>query len=153
MQNCWNCGRRAQETCSGCNVARYCGSFCQHKDWENHHKVCGPDLKSRIEISPQVIIKPTNFLFVYASVGENSLICHFLMFIFKNHRLHANRAFFHITLETSIEIEHSHRIQTSRISSRFPLAFYQHGEEENRSSQQLNHWKTYIKNRSLYIIA
>ncbi|CAG4983133.1 unnamed protein product [Parnassius apollo] len=37
---CWNCGRKAQETCSGCNAARYCGAFCQHKDWENHHQVC-----------------------------------------------------------------------------------------------------------------
>lgn len=41
MQACWNCGRKATETCSGCNVARYCGSFCQHKDWETHHKICG----------------------------------------------------------------------------------------------------------------
>lgn len=41
LKNCWNCGRKASETCSGCNVARYCGSFCQHKDWENHHRVCG----------------------------------------------------------------------------------------------------------------
>ncbi|KAL4702909.1 hypothetical protein ACJJTC_005137 [Scirpophaga incertulas] len=41
QQNCcWNCGRKAQETCSGCNAARYCGAFCQHKDWENHHQVC-----------------------------------------------------------------------------------------------------------------
>lgn len=40
-ESCWNCGRKAAETCSGCNVARYCGSFCQHKDWENHHRVCG----------------------------------------------------------------------------------------------------------------
>ncbi|RWS15283.1 protein CBFA2T1-like protein [Dinothrombium tinctorium] len=40
-QTCWNCGRKASETCSGCNVARYCGSFCQHKDWEHHHKNCG----------------------------------------------------------------------------------------------------------------
>ncbi|XP_015781210.1 protein CBFA2T3 [Tetranychus urticae] len=40
-ENCWNCGRKASETCSGCNIARYCGSFCQHKDWEGHHKVCG----------------------------------------------------------------------------------------------------------------
>eukprot|EP00118_Oscarella_pearsei_P001825 m.8604 g.8604 ORF g.8604 m.8604 type:complete len:596 (+) comp20730_c0_seq1:140-1927(+) len=40
-ENCWNCGRKASETCSGCNVARYCGSFCQHKDWDNHHHVCG----------------------------------------------------------------------------------------------------------------
>lgn len=45
-ESCWNCGRKASETCSGCNVARYCGSFCQHKDWENHHLVCG---KSRSE--------------------------------------------------------------------------------------------------------
>lgn len=40
-ETCWNCGRKASETCSGCNVARYCGSFCQHKDWEHHHKACG----------------------------------------------------------------------------------------------------------------
>ncbi|XP_070574248.1 protein CBFA2T1-like isoform X6 [Ptychodera flava] len=39
-QSCWNCGRKANETCSGCNTARYCGSFCQHKDWENHHRMC-----------------------------------------------------------------------------------------------------------------
>lgn len=39
-ENCWNCGRKANETCSGCNTARYCGSFCQHKDWENHHRMC-----------------------------------------------------------------------------------------------------------------
>ncbi|KAM5135984.1 protein CBFA2T2 isoform 3-T3 [Mantella aurantiaca] len=38
---CWNCGRKASETCSGCNIARYCGSFCQHKDWEKHHRICG----------------------------------------------------------------------------------------------------------------
>ncbi|KFW84043.1 Protein CBFA2T3, partial [Manacus vitellinus] len=36
-ESCWNCGRKASETCSGCNTARYCGSFCQHKDWEKHH--------------------------------------------------------------------------------------------------------------------
>ncbi|XP_015923509.1 protein CBFA2T1 isoform X5 [Parasteatoda tepidariorum] len=40
-ENCWNCGRKASETCSGCNIARYCGSFCQHKDWESHHRICG----------------------------------------------------------------------------------------------------------------
>lgn len=43
-QSCWNCGRKASETCSGCNTARYCGSFCQHKDWEKHHHVCGQGL-------------------------------------------------------------------------------------------------------------
>lgn len=41
IQACWNCGRKANETCSGCNLARYCGSFCQHKDWEQHHQACG----------------------------------------------------------------------------------------------------------------
>ena len=46
LQSCWNCGRKATETCSGCNVARYCGSFCQHKDWENHHHVCGQQAAS-----------------------------------------------------------------------------------------------------------
>ncbi|XP_035218818.1 protein CBFA2T1-like isoform X2 [Stegodyphus dumicola] len=40
-ESCWNCGRKANETCSGCNIARYCGAFCQHKDWENHHRACG----------------------------------------------------------------------------------------------------------------
>ncbi|KAM4614147.1 protein CBFA2T3 [Discoglossus pictus] len=43
-ESCWNCGRKASETCSGCNTARYCGSFCQHKDWEKHHHVCGQSL-------------------------------------------------------------------------------------------------------------
>ncbi|KAG7258798.1 hypothetical protein CRUP_001182 [Coryphaenoides rupestris] len=43
--SCWNCGRKASETCSGCNTARYCGSFCQHKDWEKHHHVCGKGLQ------------------------------------------------------------------------------------------------------------
>ena len=40
-QVCWNCGRRANETCSGCQIARYCSTFCQHKHWEIHHKICG----------------------------------------------------------------------------------------------------------------
>ncbi|XP_067158461.1 protein CBFA2T3 isoform X4 [Apteryx mantelli] len=44
-ESCWNCGRKASETCSGCNAARYCGSFCQHKDWEKHHHVCGQTLQ------------------------------------------------------------------------------------------------------------
>ena len=44
LKNCWNCGRKASETCSGCNLARYCGSFCQHKDWEGHHRVCGQQM-------------------------------------------------------------------------------------------------------------
>ncbi|XP_044008249.1 protein CBFA2T1 isoform X2 [Aphidius gifuensis] len=40
--NCWNCGRPALETCGGCGIARYCGSFCQHRDWEagGHHANC-----------------------------------------------------------------------------------------------------------------
>ncbi|XP_032524001.2 protein CBFA2T3 isoform X1 [Danaus plexippus] len=52
---CWNCGRAAQETCSGCGAARYCGAFCQHRDWENHHQVCsGRDTKpsSMVRTSP-----------------------------------------------------------------------------------------------------
>ncbi|GFU07779.1 protein CBFA2T1 [Nephila pilipes] len=39
-ENCRNCGRKAREFCGGCNVARYCSSFCQHKDWESHLRVC-----------------------------------------------------------------------------------------------------------------
>ncbi|XP_041104738.1 protein CBFA2T1-like isoform X3 [Polyodon spathula] len=46
-ESCWNCGRKASETCSGCNTARYCGSFCQHKDWEKHHHVCGQTLQAQ----------------------------------------------------------------------------------------------------------
>lgn len=42
FQSCWNCGRPALETCGGCGIARYCGSFCQHRDWEagGHHATC-----------------------------------------------------------------------------------------------------------------
>ncbi|KAF3427491.1 hypothetical protein E2986_12907 [Frieseomelitta varia] len=42
FQSCWNCGRPALETCGGCGIARYCGSFCQHRDWETggHHATC-----------------------------------------------------------------------------------------------------------------
>merc|ERR1712128_189156 len=43
-ESCWNCGRPATETCSGCSLARYCGPFCQHKDWEDHSRVCRADL-------------------------------------------------------------------------------------------------------------
>ncbi|XP_067904706.1 protein CBFA2T1-like isoform X4 [Heterodontus francisci] len=46
-ESCWNCGRKASETCSGCNAARYCGSFCQHKDWEKHHRICGQNLQAK----------------------------------------------------------------------------------------------------------
>ena len=46
-QSCWNCGRKASETCSGCMLPDTVGSFCQHKDWENHHRVCGQALSSR----------------------------------------------------------------------------------------------------------
>ena len=59
LQSCWNCGRKASETCSGCNTARYCGSFCQHKDWENHHHVCGKATMSALsqirETPPQTV--------------------------------------------------------------------------------------------------
>ncbi len=47
-QNCWNCGRRATETCSGCNKARYCGTFCQHKDWGNHMHQCASGLQGTV---------------------------------------------------------------------------------------------------------
>jgi len=50
FQSCWNCGRPALETCGGCGIARYCGSFCQHRDWEaGHHTTCNnlPPRESR----------------------------------------------------------------------------------------------------------
>ncbi|XP_028978769.2 protein CBFA2T1 isoform X2 [Esox lucius] len=52
-ESCWNCGRKASETCSGCNTARYCGSFCQHKDWEKHHHVCGQTFQASQASQPQ----------------------------------------------------------------------------------------------------
>ncbi|XP_076355088.1 protein CBFA2T3-like isoform X2 [Tachypleus tridentatus] len=51
IENCWNCGRKANETCSGCKVARYCGSFCQHRHWENHHKICGKNTDGSTSIT------------------------------------------------------------------------------------------------------
>ncbi|XP_037041535.1 protein CBFA2T2 isoform X1 [Bradysia coprophila] len=52
---CWNCGRKANETCSGCNLARYCGAFCQHKDWEQHHQICS---NNRIETTSTAKVPP-----------------------------------------------------------------------------------------------
>uniref|UniRef100_A0A1L8DDI8 Putative nervy n=1 Tax=Nyssomyia neivai TaxID=330878 RepID=A0A1L8DDI8_9DIPT len=54
---CWKCGRKATETCSGCSLAKYCSAFCQHKDWEQHIKICGtirldPKLRSHARSSP-----------------------------------------------------------------------------------------------------
>lgn len=44
LKNCWNCGRRAADTCSGCQKAKYCSQFCQQKHWEHgHFKVCNKD--------------------------------------------------------------------------------------------------------------
>ncbi|KTG35209.1 hypothetical protein cypCar_00040182 [Cyprinus carpio] len=54
---CWNCGRKASETCSGCNAARYCGSFCQHKDWERHHLICSPGLQAQPKSMSRVLAK------------------------------------------------------------------------------------------------
>ncbi|XP_064640734.1 protein CBFA2T1-like isoform X3 [Lineus longissimus] len=59
-ESCWNCGRKANETCSGCNVARYCGSFCQHKDWENHHRVCGQQTQVTREAQAAAVTAAAN---------------------------------------------------------------------------------------------
>ncbi|XP_030765073.1 protein CBFA2T3 [Sitophilus oryzae] len=53
---CWNCGRKAHDTCSGCSLARYCGPFCQHKDWENHHQICNKEKRPSLAT---VSIPPT----------------------------------------------------------------------------------------------
>ncbi|XP_051835084.1 protein CBFA2T2 isoform X2 [Antechinus flavipes] len=60
-ESCWNCGRKASETCSGCNIARYCGSFCQHKDWERHHRICGqgPHSQSKPLLPPSGRVSAT----------------------------------------------------------------------------------------------
>jgi hypothetical protein len=54
FQQCWHCARKAIETCSGCNIARYCGQYCQHRDWELHQKLCGPDLQRKLNDNPQL---------------------------------------------------------------------------------------------------
>lgn len=70
-ESCWNCGRKASETCSGCNIARYCGSFCQHKDWENHHLVCG---KSRSSASTGPELRPDSQKSALKSPQEMSVV-------------------------------------------------------------------------------
>jgi len=52
---CLNCGRKASETCSGCNQAKYCGPFCQQRDWDvgGHQVVCrGEELRERNDPEP-----------------------------------------------------------------------------------------------------
>ncbi|XP_066494102.1 protein CBFA2T3 isoform X5 [Tiliqua scincoides] len=81
-ESCWNCGRKASETCSGCNTARYCGSFCQHKDWEKHHHVCGQTLTgaassagaglSVVAAQPDVVAVSTSITSVAAATGSLS---------------------------------------------------------------------------------
>ncbi|XP_050294390.1 protein CBFA2T3 [Anthonomus grandis grandis] len=63
---CWNCGRKANDTCSGCSLARYCGPFCQHKDWENHHQVCNKE-KRPTSLAPTV---PTQLTVVAPPVAD-----------------------------------------------------------------------------------
>ncbi|XP_048402173.1 protein CBFA2T1-like [Stegostoma tigrinum] len=53
-EGCWNCGQKASETCSGCNMARYCDSFCQHKHWEKHHRLCGHNIQHLQSINTAV---------------------------------------------------------------------------------------------------
>ncbi|XP_020284027.1 protein CBFA2T3 isoform X2 [Pseudomyrmex gracilis] len=71
--SCWNCGRPALETCGGCGIARYCGSFCQHRDWEaGHHTTCNnlPPREPRRSASrspPRITTDPRN---LSASVNE-----------------------------------------------------------------------------------
>ncbi|XP_043269924.1 protein CBFA2T2 isoform X2 [Venturia canescens] len=69
---CWNCGRTALETCGGCGVARYCGSFCQHRDWEagGHHATCNssPSRERPRRSSSQ---SPTRNLTVAANSKDN----------------------------------------------------------------------------------
>jgi len=57
-EHCWHCARKAIETCSGCNIARYCGQYCQHRDWEVHQKLCGPDFKRKFNDNPQLYHRP-----------------------------------------------------------------------------------------------
>ncbi|XP_076370765.1 protein CBFA2T2-like isoform X2 [Tachypleus tridentatus] len=73
-ENCWNCGRKARETCSGCNTARYCGSFCQHRDWENHLRICGKSaskLVSTTTVASRVVQSSVNSIVSTVSSTNN----------------------------------------------------------------------------------
>uniref|UniRef100_A0A3Q3LEN7 CBFA2/RUNX1 partner transcriptional co-repressor 2 n=1 Tax=Mastacembelus armatus TaxID=205130 RepID=A0A3Q3LEN7_9TELE len=72
---CWNCGRKASETCSGCNAARYCGSFCQHKDWERHHLICSPGLQAQPKPASAISVKaPDSVPSVCSPGGEKASV-------------------------------------------------------------------------------
>ncbi|XP_063311805.1 protein CBFA2T2 isoform X2 [Pelobates fuscus] len=74
-ESCWNCGRKASETCSGCNIARYCGSFCQHKDWEKHHRICGQNVHSQAKpLTPvrSLIPKPSDPVLLSPTLERSS---------------------------------------------------------------------------------
>ncbi|XP_018410849.1 PREDICTED: protein CBFA2T2 isoform X4 [Nanorana parkeri] len=74
-ETCWNCGRKASETCSGCNIARYCGSFCQHKDWEKHHRICGQTLHGPAKaLTPMrsLLPKPSDPILLSPAVERSS---------------------------------------------------------------------------------
>ncbi|CAI9557058.1 unnamed protein product [Staurois parvus] len=74
-ETCWNCGRKASETCSGCNIARYCGSFCQHKDWEKHHRICGQSLHGPAKaLTPvrSLLPKPSDPILLSPAVERSS---------------------------------------------------------------------------------
>ncbi|XP_077108060.1 protein CBFA2T2 isoform X5 [Ranitomeya variabilis] len=74
-ESCWNCGRKASETCSGCNIARYCGSFCQHKDWEKHHRICGQTLHGPSKpLTPirSLVPKPSDPILLSPAVERSS---------------------------------------------------------------------------------
>ncbi|XP_073539854.1 protein CBFA2T2 isoform X4 [Phyllobates terribilis] len=74
-ETCWNCGRKASETCSGCNIARYCGSFCQHKDWEKHHRICGQNIHGPSKaLTPMrsLVPKPSDPILLSPAVERSS---------------------------------------------------------------------------------
>uniref|UniRef100_T1IQ13 Deformed epidermal autoregulatory factor 1 n=1 Tax=Strigamia maritima TaxID=126957 RepID=T1IQ13_STRMM len=41
FKRCANCNREAFSECTGCHNVSYCSTFCQQKDWVNHHTQCG----------------------------------------------------------------------------------------------------------------
>ena len=74
VQQCWHCGRKAIETCSGCNFARYCGPYCQHRDWDYHQKVCGTDLKRKWMENPQMCRRPPPSKSSFPTVSNEGLV-------------------------------------------------------------------------------
>lgn len=48
-RTCWMCGKKAQNRCTGCKVANYCGADCQKRGWKEHKEDCAKLKKANME--------------------------------------------------------------------------------------------------------